>query len=199
MGAAEFLRWAGETLSNTFRIGDSLTSLAGAFDRTLHLLYRRHVRSEVREYTTHLPLWDMALAAGPPTEDSETGVSEWVEVHASGRRSLGRDFFVARIKGRSMEPDIPDGSLCLFREYKGGSRRGGGIWIIQELGDSTGGGMYTLKRYDSDWQETAEGRRQTRITMQADNPEFGQWDLETTGRNYRTIAQFIRVLEDPAP
>ena len=32
--------------------------------------------------------------------------------------------FVARIAGRSMEPRIPDGSLCVFRAGVTGSREG---------------------------------------------------------------------------
>ena len=40
------------------------------------------------------------------------------------------DKFVARVEGRSMEPTIPDGSYCLFRAERGGTREGklGLVW-----------------------------------------------------------------------
>ena len=37
---------------------------------------------------------------------------------------LTRDYFVARIEGRSMEPTIPDSSYCLFRADRDGTRQG---------------------------------------------------------------------------
>ncbi len=41
--------------------------------------------------------------------------------------------FVARIAGQSMEPKIPDGSLCVFRHGVTGSRQGR-LVLVERLG-----------------------------------------------------------------
>lgn len=195
MGPEEFLRWAGETLSNTFRISDPKTALVGHIDRTLNLLYRKFVPSEVRKYSTHLPLMSIRAAAGGFGTDMANRAEEWIEVDPPGRKGLSDDLFLVRIEGRSMEPDIPDGSICLFRLYQGGSRRGG-IYLVQRVGTLDEGGELTIKRYDSRKTVTEDGWSHTGIEMQPDNPEFSRWQLREDER-YITVAQFLTVIEDP--
>ena len=91
-----------------------------------------------------------------------------------------------RVHGRSMEPDIPSGSLCVFRKYRGGSR-GGGVYIVQRAGTLEDGGEFTIKRYDSVKSVSAEGWQHEQIRMQPDNPDFPAWDLSESDR-YTTVA-----------
>lgn len=39
-------------------------------------------------------------------------------------RKLNMDMFIAKVVGHSMEPAIPNGSYCIFRIERGGSRNG---------------------------------------------------------------------------
>ncbi len=196
MGTAAFLAWIDENLSNTLRVEPPTTTMAIDLERTAQALYRRLVTSTVRRYQTHLPFYSsLDIAAGGLGQDRANTAEEWVEAHVPGRRGLSEDLFLVRIHGRSMMPDIPDGSLCVFRSYYGGSRRGG-IYIVQRMATMDEGGEYTLKRYSSEKEQTAEGWRHKRITMQPDNEEFSHWDLREEDQ-YVTIAQFVCVLEDP--
>ena len=195
MGTEAFLRWVDETLSNTLRVSPPAEAMAIDVERTAQALYRRHVASEVRRYQTHLPLIPIELAAGGFGADKARGVEEWVDVRVPGRRRLTEDLFVVRVQGRSMQPDIPDGSLCLFRSYYGGSRQNG-IFIVQRIATLDEGGEFTLKRYHSGKEVRGEEWAHTQITMRPDNPDFGDWDLREEER-YVTIAQFVCVLEDP--
>jgi hypothetical protein len=200
MGTAAFLQWVDETLSNSLRAEPPARTLCADLERTAQTLYRRHVRSTVRQFGTHLPLIPIDLAAGGLGEDRGLepgrGAQEWIDAEIPGRRHLSEDLFVVRINGRSMAPDIPDGSLCVFRSYYGGSRRGG-IYIVQRIATMDEGGQYTIKRYDSTKEVTSEGWRHKRIHMQPDNPDFENWDLTQEEDRWVTIAQFITVLEDP--
>ena len=93
------------------------------FERALGRLYRQHVTSRVQEFRTHLPRYSLAVAAGPFLENQAIEKEGWEEAPPGLR--LTPEMFVARIAGRSMEPPIPDGSLCVFRRgAHGGSIAG---------------------------------------------------------------------------
>ncbi len=195
MGGAALLRWMDENLSNFLRVSDPAQAIGIDLERTAQALYRRIVSSSVRQYQTHLPLIPIELAAGGFGPDKAKEAEEWVEARVPGRRRLSEDLFVVRVQGHSMEPDIPDGSLCVFRSYYGGSRKNG-IFIVQRMATLDEGGEFTLKRYSSE--KVADGGtwRHKQITMHPENPEYQDWDLREDER-YVTIAEFVCVLEDP--
>lgn len=195
MGTRAFLAWLDDTLSNTLRISVQARTMAIDLERTAQALYRRHVRTPVRPYETHLPLIPIELAAGGFGRDKAKLAEEWVEARVPGRRRLTDDLFLVRVHGRSMEPDIPDGAICVLRSYYGGSRRNG-IFIVQRIATLDEGGEFTLKRYQSSKEVRGEQWRHTRITMQPENPDYQDWDLREDER-YITIAEFVCVLEDP--
>lgn len=190
LGVTAFLKWIDSDLSNTFHCGEPQTTLALDLDRTAQRLFTREVRSAEKPYETHLPVRCLA-AAGPLLDNPETGREEWLDVDLR----LSKDYFLARIRGRSMEPEIPDGSVCLFRRYAGGSRVGK-IMLVHEITDEGGMGRFTVKRYLSRKRETASGWEHERIRMHSENPDFGEWDLTREGR-YETVGELVRVIADP--
>jgi hypothetical protein len=197
MGTEAFLAWIDKDLSNSFSVRNARESLALDLDRTAQALFRRNVRSTEKQFQTHLPYYaSIDLAAGGLGEDRSAGqAEEWIDAEVPGRRRLSEDLFVARIHGRSMEPDIPDGSLCVFRRYYGGSR-GNGIYIVQRVTETGDGGECTIKRYHSSKTVAGEAWAHGDIRMQPANPEFQSWDLEESDR-WRSVAEFVCVLEDP--
>lgn len=198
LGVENFLAWVDDTLSNTFRVSEPRTALVADIDRTAQALYRRFVQSTVHRFETHLPLFSIRAAAGGFGRDMAAHAEGWLEVHLPGRRNLSQDLFLIRIEGRSMEPDIPDGSLCVFRSYYGGSRKGG-IFLVQRIATMDEGGEVTIKRYSSEKRATPEGSwRHETIAMHPDNPEFADWALRED-EHYVTIAQFVCVIEDADP
>jgi SOS-response transcriptional repressor LexA len=121
-------------------------------------------------YTTHVPVYDLTAAAGfwgPESVPEEIG---WTEVPGV---SLKPGMFVARVRGTSMEPLIPDGSWCLFRPCPAGSREGR-IVLVQLGTDGAGenGGRFTVKKYHSEKTVTADGWRHDRIQLLPVNPVF---------------------------
>lgn len=195
MGGAALLRWMDENLSNFLLVSEPAQAMGIDLERTAQALYRKHVSSRVRQYETHLPVIPIELAAGGFGRDKARGAKEWVEARVPGRRRLTEDLFVVRVRGRSMEPEIPDGSLCVFRSYYGGSRKNG-IFIVQRMATLDEGGEFTLKRYSSEKVTDGDSWRHRQITMHPDNPEYQDWDLREDER-YVTIAEFVCVLEDP--
>lgn len=192
MGVRAFLAWIDSELSNTFRCGVPKRAMAIDLERTAQTLYSRDVHTASKPYQTHLPLLCFA-AAGPMIDNPETDREEWVDV--DGVR-MSKDYFLVRICGHSMEPEIPDGSVCLFRKYYAGSRVGK-IMLVHEMTDEGGKGRFTVKRYLSQKRETAEGWQHEQIRMHSENVEFNEWDLRGEEQRYKTIGEFVRVVADP--
>jgi SOS-response transcriptional repressor LexA len=199
MGAAGFFRWIDADLSNSFSVRAPRPALRGrSLEASAQALYRREVSATEKRYQTHVPLLAMRAAAGGFGGDIEGEETlAWIEAPPSAPR-LTKDHFVIRVEGRSMEPDIPAGSLCLFRRYTGGSRAGR-IVLVQRAATSESGGEVTLKRYASAKRATGEGSwEHERITMRPDNAELADWNLAPEGEDYRTIAEFVQVVEEEA-
>ncbi len=159
-------------------------------------------RAEARPFDSHAPVYDLAAAAGTFSPDQVVGTATdeigWMAV--PGQHRLTRDHFVARIEGHSMEPAIPDGSHCLFRSDRGGSRDGK-VVLVWHRGctDPTLGGEFSVKRYRSTKVEAADGSWSHReIRLEPLNPDPAYQPLvfssEAEG-DVRVIGEFVAVLE----
>jgi SOS-response transcriptional repressor LexA len=192
VGAARLMDQLETTLSSVLRISGCREVMVEDFDRALSRLYRQHVRSSVREFVTHLPRYSLAVAAGKFLENPEVAAEGWEE--APEDLKITRDMFAARIAGQSMEPKIPDGSLCVFRYGVTGSRQGRLVLVEQSGGGAND--RYTVKRYRSVKQSSADQSwSHQRITLESLNPEFESWDLDPQEDRFRILAEFVRVLD----
>ncbi len=196
LGAETVLRLLEDTLSNALRISDRRPVLLGEFETTLNWLYNRHVPATVLRYRTHLPLYSCRAAAGRFGDQMRVEEQGWIEAPPGLR--LTEDMFVARVVGRSMEPEIPDGSLCIFRAGVAGSRQGRKV-LVENLAESEEGGeRYTVKVYRSKKIFREDGTwEHDRIVMEPLNPEYAPWEIRE-GDRCRILAEFVGVLQpDP--
>lgn len=178
--------------SQAIRVTDREALSVRDFHKTLDELYRAHVPAQVLRFRTHLPRFSLAVAAGPfLTNPEDVQAEEWLETPPDLK--LDADMFIARIQGHSMEPKIPDGSLCVFRRGVVGSRQGRLVLVRNsELADDN---QYTVKRYRSEKQVSEEGFVQTRIRLESLNPAYPSWDLDLDEEKYQVVAEFVRVLD----
>jgi SOS-response transcriptional repressor LexA len=192
-GAAGVMRQLTESLSNVIAITDPRAAIVEDFDRGLGRLYRENVQSRVQPFRTHLPRYSLAVAAGAFLENAEVAEEGWEEVPARAGK-LRAGMFVARVTGRSMEPRIPDGSLCIFRQFGAGSREGR-LVLVESLERGTND-RYTVKRYHSEKPQGPEGQwEHAAIRLEPLNPEFEAWYLKPEENRYRILAEFIQVLD----
>jgi len=149
------------------------------------------------QYRDAVPVHDLAAAAGGFSGGQEPRPIGWARVHS--RRLLDRRMFVARVKGHSMEPGIPDGSWMLLRVYPAGEAPAAtaldGRRVVVELrgdGDPETGGAYTLKR----WRVTKTGPDggATEIELRPDNPSFTSRRTKPADGDIRVIAEFLEVV-----
>jgi hypothetical protein len=197
MGAEKLFDYLESNLSGTLRVTDREEVAVEDFGRALDRLYLENVQSNVLEFRTHLPRYSLRAAAGKFLENQEISEDGWVEAPEDLR--LSTDMFVGQIQGRSMEPRIPDGSLCVFRQGVTGSRQGR-LVLVESL-ETTGDNRYAVKRYqsfktESEPEESDTGAwRHARIRLESLNPEYPSWDLDPEEEKYRILAEFVRVLD----
>ena len=143
-------------------------------------------------HVTHVPVYDLAVAAGlwgPESSPEEIG---WTEVPGVAMKP---GMFVARVTGTSMEPLIPDGSWCLFRPCPAGSREGRIVLVqFNTLGAGDNGGRFTVKKYHAEKIVTADGWRHDSIQLLPLNPAFGPISLEPEdAADLMIVGEFVRV------
>jgi phage repressor protein C with HTH and peptisase S24 domain len=195
LGASSLLNQLQDTLSNTLTISEPREMMVEDFGRAVLRLYRELVQATVRPFVTHLPRYSLAVAAGKFLENQEVAQQEgdegWEEI-PSGLRPTP-EMFVARIVGRSMEPRIPDGSLCVFRAGVTGSREGR-LVLVEYLGGGAND-RHTVKRYHSVRRADPDGKwEHESIQLKPLNPEFEAWELKPEEDRFRIVAEFVEVL-----
>jgi phage repressor protein C with HTH and peptisase S24 domain len=200
MGAGKLLHYLESNLSAAVRLTDREEVLVEDFSRALNRLYLKNIQSNVLPFRTHLPRYSLRAAAGKFLENQEISDDGWVEAPDDLR--LTSDLFAGQIVGHSMEPTIPDGSLCVFRYGVTGSRQGR-LVLVESL-ETAGNDRYSVKRYQSEKSKAkSESRsevedaewRHARIRLESLNPDYPSWDLDPDEEKYRILAEFVRVLD----
>ncbi len=146
------------------------------------------------KFVEFLPLYSLKAACGAFGEGQYAEETGWVRVEGLGR--LNRNMFVVQAKGKSMEPRIPDGSLCVFRANVVGSRQNK-IVLVQHRGlyDPDHNGSYTIKTYTSEKtydRETGQWQHE-RIVLKPLNPDYSPIVIEEEG-DFTVVGEFIGLV-----
>jgi type III restriction enzyme len=142
-------------------------------------------------FTTHLPVYSLEAAAGYFGGGHDVELEGWTEV--AGR--LDDAMFVSRVVGRSMEPRILDGSLCVFRRLGPGTRQGK-IVLAQhrDIADPETGGSFTVKMYESA-KALEDGEVRGSVTLRPLNPDYEAIVLtDVDDEDVVVIAELVEVL-----
>jgi SOS-response transcriptional repressor LexA len=94
------------------------------------------------------PLYNFYAAAGNFSDFQNIAINEWVSL--PNHLKYSADLFACRVIGDSMNKVIPNGSICLFRKYTGGSRDGKIVLVEHgNIQDIDTGSSFTVKEYRS--------------------------------------------------
>jgi SOS-response transcriptional repressor LexA len=185
MGGLQLLEALEDTLSGFFRVRDRESIVYSDARQTVDRLFDEHVQRAVG----YLPLYELRAAATQFGEGMAAG--EESRVRAPENLRLTPEMFVARVVGRSMEPLISDGDLCVFRAGVAGSRQGRYL-LIEKFDETDFASRYTIKRYARKGARDESAERETPIRLEPLNPEFEAFDL--TSDQFRVVAEFVQVL-----
>src|SRR6266446_2815475 len=142
-----------------------------------------------------VPLIPLRIAAGGFSEGAEVPEPEgWVAVERRGRLE---EMFAAYVSGRSMEPLIPNGALCLFRRNPTGTRQGR-IVLVQDrrIVDPDTGGSFTVKRYRRVTEVTDEQSREGVVVhLLPENQDYTPIILANIPEgDVVVVAEFVEVM-----
>ncbi len=107
-------------------------------------------QENVIPFVNSVPVYNLNAAAGGFSELQEVSIEEFDWVKLPTRYKPSKELFACKVIGESMNKIIPNGSLCLFRKYTGGSRNGKIVLAeYANVQDPDFGSQYTVKEYVS--------------------------------------------------
>lgn len=124
------------------------------------------------QFTSYLPLYTIQAACGLFAHGEIVEKLGWVKAEGVGR--LNENMCVVQANGRSMEPRIYGGDLCVFEKYIAGSREGEIVLAEhREDFDEDNQGAYSIKKYHSEKMVDPDGWWQhTKIQLLPLNKEY---------------------------
>lgn len=189
LGGSRYLEIMEDRLSNAVAIGDREGAYVREFPAAVERLYERRVLGGQPAAAAALPVYSLRAAAGRFGEDMEVEPEERIAAPPGLRVTL--ETFAVHVKGRSMEPLLPDGCIAVFRKL-GGSRQGKRV-LVRRRATSEAGGEFTVKEYHSDKRVTDDGWEHERIVLKPLNPDFEEITLADDGE-YQVLGEFVAVL-----
>ena len=141
-----------------------------------------------------IPLYNFYAAAGSFSEMQSEKNFTLIE----GTKNNIQDYFACKIIGESMNRVIPNGSICLFKHYTGGSRNGKIVLVENiDIQDQDFNSAFTIKTYSSEKNVSDEGWGHTSIILRPNSFDESYENIiinEENGAEMRVVGEFIKVL-----
>jgi hypothetical protein len=154
-----------------------------------------------------VPVVDLRIAAGLPGDFQDPGeLAEWTWVELPPDFTPSEGQFIARVVGESMNRKIPNGSWCLFRRPRPGSKNGRIVVAeIPDFADPETGGRYTVKVYRSTKKSPDDGieddweHEEILLEPASWDSGFGaiRMSAEQT-REFRPVGELVAILAAPS-
>jgi len=147
------------------------------------------------ELKNPIPLFDFYAAAGSFSELQAEKDYKMIEGPENGSSD---DYFACKIMGESMNRVIPNGSICLFKKYMGGSRNGKIVLVEnRDIQDPDFNSAFTIKTYSSEKTITPDGWQHHTIVLKPNSYDSAYQDIVLAKENaeeMRVVGEFVRVL-----
>lgn len=143
-----------------------------------------------------IPLYNFYAAAGTFSEMQSEKEYTLIEGPV---KSSGKGYFACKIIGESMNRVIPNGSICLFKQYEGGSRNGKIVLLeYRDIQDPDFNSAFAIKTYSSEKSILEESWGHESIILKPNSYDSTYKDIIITNENadqFRVIGEFIRVMK----
>ena len=144
-----------------------------------------------------IPLYDFYAAAGSFSEMQSN--NEFTFIEGPKKLHSKKDLFACKVIGESMNRVIPNGSICLFEKYDGGSRNGK-IVLVENLdfNDQDYHSSFTVKTYSSEKQILEDEWMHTTIVLRPNSfdPTFKNIVVDqSNAKEMRIVGVFVQILE----
>ncbi|WP_228853288.1 DUF3427 domain-containing protein [Aegicerativicinus sediminis] len=143
-----------------------------------------------------IPLYNFYAAAGTFSEMQSEKDFSLIEGPQGVRSNQG--YFACKIIGESMNKVIPNGAICLFKQYSGGSRNGKIVLVENmDIQDQDFNSAFTIKTYSSEKIITDDFWSHTAIILKPNSYDKSYKDIiidEDGAERMRIVGEFVKVL-----
>ncbi|MBS4058869.1 MAG: DUF3427 domain-containing protein [Bacteroidetes bacterium] len=144
-----------------------------------------------------IPLYNFYAAAGTFSEMQSE--KEFTLIECSENIKSGNDYFACKIIGESMNRVIPNGSICLFKFYTGGTRNGKIVLVENmDIQDRDFNSAFTIKTYSSEKRILDDSWEHTSIILRPNSYDDIYKDIiikEEDASGMKVIGEFVKVME----
>jgi SOS-response transcriptional repressor LexA len=173
-----------------------LSQFIPSANKTVESSIKRLPLDDVKPFKNAIPLYNLSAAAGAFSDVQQVEDLDWISLPEDIKQS--KNLFATKVVGESMNRIIPNGSICLFRKYEGGSRNGQIVLVEHtDLQDPDTKGAYTIKEYRSRKNQKGDQWKHESITlypMSTDNKYEPIQLSEDEVSGLKVIGVFERVL-----
>nr|WP_295869684.1 DNA/RNA helicase domain-containing protein [uncultured Chitinophaga sp.] len=146
-----------------------------------------------------VPFINLKVAAGGFSEQQQFN-GEIERFPIQDGLKISDDHFACEVVGKSMNKLIPNGAICLFRRYTGGTRNGEVVLVSHtSIQDADFGSGYTVKKYFSEKVHYPDGTwKHNRIILKPSSTDRSYKDIVLEGdelSSLQVIGIFERVLD----
>jgi SOS-response transcriptional repressor LexA len=143
-----------------------------------------------------IPLYNFYAAAGTFSEMQSE--KDFTLIEGPENIKQNNDYFACKIVGESMNRTIPNGSICLFKPYTGGSRNGKIVLVENfDIQDQDFNSAFTIKTYSSEKIVTEEGWEHNSIVLRPNSFDTSYKNIiinEENGEKMRVVGEFVKIL-----
>lgn len=154
------------------------------------------VTNEKEKLINPIPLYDFYAAAGSFSEMQSE--NSFVEIEGP-KGSSGKGYFACKIIGESMNRVIPNGSICLFKPYTGGTRNGKIVLVEnRNIQDPDFNSAFTIKTYSSEKSVSEDSWGHESIVLSPNSFDSSYKNITITKENaseMRIVGEFLEVLK----
>ena len=145
-----------------------------------------------------IPLYNFYAAAGTFSEMQTN--KDFTLIEFPDNIKPNSEYFACKIIGDSMNRVIPNGSICIFKPYRGGSRNGKIVLIENmDLQDQDFNSAFTIKTYSSEKFVSEENYEHTSIVLKPNSYDDSYKNIiinEENAAGMRVIGEFVSVLKN---
>ena len=143
-----------------------------------------------------IPLYNFYAAAGTFSEMQSE--KDFTLIEGPQNIKQNNDYFACKIVGESMNRTIPNGSICLFKPYTGGSRNGKIVLVENfDIQDEDFNSAFTIKTYSSEKTISEEGWEHTSIVLRPNSFDTSYKNIvinEENGKEMRIVGEFVSII-----
>jgi superfamily II DNA or RNA helicase/phage repressor protein C with HTH and peptisase S24 domain len=143
-----------------------------------------------------IPLYNFFAAAGTFSEMQWS--KDYIFIEGPSNLNPELKYFACKIVGESMNRVIPNGSICLFKEYMGGSRNGKIVLVEnRDVQDQDFNSAFTIKTYVSEVAVYEDSHQHKSIILRPNSYDSSYKELRITEENaeqMRVVGEFVKIL-----